>query len=115
RQMHDRVRAVLGKNSAEDRSIADIRLLKSVARAAGDRFEGLRVSSVCQLVEIDHMDVGLANQMVAERRADETGAAGDEDTPLHLSDRRRKRKPLHLTPPAAEVADRVPSLGMAFP
>ena len=60
-------------------------MLEAIARVARDRIERGQRGRVGQLVEIDDLVAEIADQVAADRRADEAGAAGDEDP--HVSDR----------------------------
>ena len=94
REMQDGVGLRLGEDRVERRPVADVHPVMAMAVAGagfGQRFE---VAGVGQHVDVGHRPVGGANHMPHGRRADEPGAASNQD--LHtctiLSDARDRGK-----------------------
>ncbi|MOA37532.1 hypothetical protein D3C78_1591310 [compost metagenome] len=77
--MHHGIGLVLAENALDCGALADIHLLEGIPRAGTGFGQGLEVASVGQLVEVDHIVCGVADDVANDRRADETGATGDED------------------------------------
>ncbi len=63
-------------------AVADIGTLEAIARVAGDRVERGEAGGVGELVEVDDLVSELADEIAADRRTDEAGAAGDQDPHL---------------------------------
>src|SRR5690606_29076585 len=78
-QVHYRVRLVFTENAIQLGAVADIDLLKRVARAVAGFGQGFQVAGVGELVDVHHAIRRVANDVTDDRRADEAGAAGDED------------------------------------
>ena len=78
-QMHHRVGLVAVEEPLQLGGVADVDLLEGVARVALGPRQGGQVGRVGQLVDVDDEGVGFGKKLADHRRADETGAAGDEN------------------------------------
>ena len=58
-------------------AVADIALMKAVARIVLNRLQRIEVGGIGQLVEVQHLGADLADQEPTYRRADKPGPAGD--------------------------------------
>ena len=76
--MHHCVGLVFAEYARHFRGIADIDLLKAVARIVRDRSQRLQVARVSQFVDIDHAAIGIVDELTDDCRTDESGSAGDE-------------------------------------
>ena len=79
RKIHHRVGLVLLEQLAQRRAIADALLLERVMRIGRGAGQRIEIGGIGQLVDIDDARMGVSQQMPDHRRADEAGAAGDED------------------------------------
>jgi len=83
REVADGVDGVLVEDPAHRLAIADVRVHEDVARAAGGRdiLQARRIAGVGERVEVDDPAriPGLGEDVADEVRADEAGAAGDEE------------------------------------
>ncbi|MNT65987.1 hypothetical protein D3C72_2040170 [compost metagenome] len=61
-------------------AIGDIGLDELITRAVGHGGKRLEVAGIGQLVQIEHFVLGMAQQMANERRANEAGSAGDQES-----------------------------------
>ena len=78
-EIEDRGRLVLGKDAFDERAIADVAVHELVAFVVAKRRQRVEIPRVGQLVEIDDARPALRERLEHEVRADETGAAGDEE------------------------------------
>ncbi len=79
-QVQDGVGPELGDDGVDGRAIADIDLVVAVAIAGlrlGERFQ---VTGVGQLVDVGDGPVGVADDVTHDGRADEAGAAGNQNS-----------------------------------
>ena len=83
-QVHDCVWLEPGKHGADTRLVGDIGLDEFIAAVAGDSQQRLQVARVGQLVEVEHLMIGVIDQVTNQGRADETGAAGDENAHVRV-------------------------------
>ena len=63
-----------------DRFVGDVALHEAIAIAAGHPLDRGQRTSICQLVEIQHLIGGVFDQVANQCRTDKAGTAGDEDT-----------------------------------
>jgi len=89
REVDDRVRAVAREQVGDERAVADVAAHERVARVAADRREVAEVPRVGELVEVHDRLAGRREPVEREVRADEAGAAGDEDHGSANAGRRR--------------------------
>ena len=80
RQVHDRVRLELGQGATDHRAVADIGLQELVVRVVRDAGQRFEVAGVGQLVEVEHLVLGVIEQVANQRRTNKTRAAGDQNT-----------------------------------
>ena len=78
-EVHHRARLVLGKQTIEQRAVADVAVDEDVARIALQGGQGFEVAGVSQRVEVEHRLVAGGQPVEHEVRADESGAACHED------------------------------------
>src|SRR5262245_65274369 len=71
RQMHDRVGFETRKNVSDGRPIADIGEAEMIARMALDRGERSEIARVGQLIDHQHLVIGMADKMSYKCRLDE--------------------------------------------
>jgi hypothetical protein len=77
-QMHDGIGAMISKNTLKGVDVADIHLLKKMARmsaSVGQRFE---VTGVGEFIDIDNCVFSLCNAVPYYSRTDKPSAACDE-------------------------------------
>jgi hypothetical protein len=74
REVDDRMRRKIGEQAFDRVAVANVGMHEAVAWIAGNISQRLEVSGVCQLVEIAHLMVGLADQQSTHRRSNEAGA-----------------------------------------
>ena len=79
RQMGDHRGGEISEDLANPHRIADVGLGEAVAVASRHRVEGTQIAGVGDLVEIQHLMIGMGDQVADQRRADEPGAPGDQD------------------------------------
>ena len=79
-QVHDGVRLKLRQRGANRRLIDYIGLQELVARVIRDAGQGLQVTGVGQLVEVEHLVLGVVEQMADQCRANKARATGDQNT-----------------------------------
>jgi hypothetical protein len=78
-EMHHRIRLMFMEDTRYFRGIADIDLLETITGIVRHRGQGLQIPRVGQLVYIDDTASGIVDELAYDSRADESGAAGDED------------------------------------
>ena len=61
--------------------IPNVDLLKGVSRIVGNREYRFEVGRVGQLIDIDHPNVGIVDQVADHGRTDETGTSCDQNGP----------------------------------
>ena len=78
-EMQDRVGREALQPLGDQLAVEDIGAAEMIARVAGDRVQRFRVGGVGQLIDIEDCGAELADKQPAHRRADKTGAAGNQD------------------------------------
>ncbi len=77
--MHHRIR-LEGTQSRFDRLvIADVGLQEPVSRVMLHRIQRLQVGGIGETVDVEHRDAQVLDEVAAQSRPDETGAARYED------------------------------------
>ena len=87
RQVGDNVWAEIPESLGHRVAVADVDPAKAVALAVVDGPQRREVAGIGQLVEVEHVVSRLGQQVPDQGRADEAGAAGDENTqsgPAHV-------------------------------
>ena len=79
REVHDGARAMLGKQPPHERAVGDVALNELMAPIAAHLVEIAHVAGIGELVQIDKLFASVRDGRNDEVRADETGAAGDEE------------------------------------
>jgi hypothetical protein len=79
REMHHRVRLMLGEGRPHRPGIDDVRPQQRVPGMPGRFLERLLGGGVGHLVEVDHVVAGAAHDMPDDGRADEPAAAGQKN------------------------------------
>ena len=82
-QMHHRTGPVLGEDAPQRGTVTDIDFLEGIAPIGLDVRERAWRRRVGELVDIDDLGVGLADEEADEGRADEARAAGDQNLQDH--------------------------------
>ena len=82
RQMHHRVGIEARKNISDGRAIADIGPAEMIARMALHRSQRGEIAGIGQLVDDQHLVIGMADEMSDQRRPDESRPTGDDN--LHV-------------------------------
>ena len=77
--MQDRVGREASQQLGDQLAVEDIGAAEVIARIVGDRVQRFRIGGVGQLVDIEDRGAELADKQPAHRRADKTGAAGNQD------------------------------------
>jgi hypothetical protein len=77
-EVDDAVGVALVEHAPDSARISDVDLLKGVVRGVGYLGNGVEVTGVGELVDVDDADVG-AGETADQGRTDEAGAAGDEE------------------------------------
>src|SRR6516162_9237112 len=83
RQMHDRVGVKTRKNVGDGRTIADIGEAEMITRMALHRSERGKIAGISQLVDDEHLVVGVSDKISHQCRPDEARSTSDND--LHAS------------------------------
>ena len=78
-EVHNRAWLVLGQQAVEQGAVPDVALHEHMARVALQGGEAFQVAGVGQRVEVQHRFAGRGDPIEKEVRADEAGAAGDEN------------------------------------
>ncbi|MNJ58276.1 hypothetical protein D3C77_539040 [compost metagenome] len=79
-QVHDGMRLEALEYSADSCLIGNVgldELVAGIGRDAGQRFQ---VTGIGQLVQVEHFVLGIVDQVTHQRRTDESGSAGDENS-----------------------------------
>lgn len=84
RQVHDRVGLEALEDGTDGRLVDDVGLDELVAGVGRDAAQRLQVTGVGQLVQVEHFVVGVVDQVAYQRRADEPGSTGDENSHVGL-------------------------------
>ena len=82
-EVHHRSRAECGEDLVQGRSVADIDLVKAVARRVGDRGKRFEIAGLGELVEVRDVVRRALYQVPNHGRADEASPAGNEDAMIH--------------------------------
>ncbi|MNP12715.1 hypothetical protein D3C76_1049640 [compost metagenome] len=85
-QVHDRMGLEARQCGTDRLAFGDIGLEELVARVAGCRCQGFEVAGVGQFVEVENLMLGVVQQMANERRANEAGSAGDQESHVSCPD-----------------------------
>ena len=81
RKMHHDFGLVAGKHGPQRGEIAQVGPFKGVVGQAGHWVQAAQIGGVGQRVQVDELVLGVArHQEIEEVRADEAGAAGDQDS-----------------------------------
>ena len=78
-QVHDGIGLVLGKDAVEFCAVANIDLLKRVARAGAALGQRGQVARVGQLIDIDDAVARVANDVAHQGGANKAGTAGNQE------------------------------------
>ena len=78
-EMHHGVRLKALEHLAHLRRIGDVRAHERVARIVRHRRERIQIARIGELVDHQHLMVGLADDVANHRGADEARAAGDQN------------------------------------
>jgi hypothetical protein len=78
RKVHDGIGPMLGEQLGNQRAVADISLNERVCRISLERRQGVQISCVGELVQIDHAQT-ISYRLKHEVRADEARSASDEE------------------------------------
>lgn len=78
-QVHDRLGLEALEQRADGGLVDDIGLDELVAGVGGDTRQRLQVACVGQLVEVEHLVFGVADQVANQRRSNKAGTAGNEN------------------------------------
>lgn len=95
-QVHHGIRPVLCEYAVEFGSVANIHLLKSIARIIGYLSQRFQIAGISQLIDIDDRVLGVLDNMTDNGRTDKARAAGNEDSFFVCG--------LHLIPVSVGVA-----------
>ena len=88
-QVHHGVGLMLLEDPGDLRGVADVDMLEVVAGVVPGLGQRGEVAGVGQLVDVDDLGLGLANELADDGRTDETGTAGQQD--LHTGDTQSPR------------------------
>ena len=77
-EVHDRVGPMLGEQTRNQRTVADIALHEDVP-VVGQALERFAIAGVGQQVQVDHPGIARAEQVMNEVGPDESGTAGDKN------------------------------------
>lgn len=78
-QVHDGIGLVLGKDTVQLGAVANIDLLKRVARAGAALGQRGQVARVGQLIDIDDAVARVANDVAHQGGANKAGTAGNQE------------------------------------
>lgn len=78
-QVHHGIRLVLCEYAVEFGSVANIHLLKSVARIIGYLGQRFQIAGISQLIDIDDRVLSVLDNMTDNGRTDKARAAGNKD------------------------------------
>ena len=78
-EVHHRVGLVFLEQFSQGCGLGDAGLLEGVVEVFAGAGQRVQIGRVGQLVDVDDAGMGVAQEMAHHRRADEPGAAGDED------------------------------------
>ncbi|CAM5367949.1 hypothetical protein RLIN73S_00790 [Rhodanobacter lindaniclasticus] len=79
-EIHDGIGLVFGQQLRHQRAVADVALYENVTRITLQRGQRIEVAGIGELVQVDHAQA-VGHRLQHEIRADETGAAGDQQGP----------------------------------
>ncbi|MNH24669.1 hypothetical protein D3C79_846180 [compost metagenome] len=83
-QVHDRVGFEAFKHATDGCLICNIGLDEFVAGIGRDAGQRLQVTGIGQLVQVEYFVLGIVDQVTHQRRTDEAGPAGDENSHVGL-------------------------------
>ena len=109
-QMEDGVDRMLLHDGEHAAAVADVGLNERIARRAIDLRKRGEVGGVGELVDVDHRVLGVGDEMTTDGRADEAGAAGDQDSHGRVSP---TRNGVSISPSGGNAASRSDSVGTA--
>ena len=78
-QVHHGIRLVLCEYAVEFSAVANIHLLKSIARIIGYLGQRFQIAGISQLIDIDDRVLGVLDNMTDNGRTDKARAAGNKD------------------------------------
>ena len=78
-QVHHGIRLVLCEYAVEFGAVANIHLLKSIARIACYLSQRFQIAGISQLIDIDDRVLGVLDNMTDNGRTDKARAAGNKD------------------------------------
>src|SRR5215831_13668761 len=78
RKVYDGMRLITIEKRSQLYSVADVDFRECVTVVSVSLWDRGEISSVCQLIDIDHVGAGLIKQVPDHRRSDKAGAAGYE-------------------------------------
>ena len=78
-QVHHGIRLVLCEYAVEFGAVANIHLLKSIARIIGYLGQRFQIAGISQLIDIDDRVLGVLDNMTDNGRTDKARAAGNKD------------------------------------
>ena len=90
RQVHHGIGLVLCEYAVMLGAVANIHLLKSIARIIGYLGQRFQIAGISQLIDIDDVILGVLENMTENGRADKARAAGNKDF-LHKFQRIAKK------------------------
>ena len=79
RQMHDRVGIETRKNLGNGRTIADIGAAEAIARMTLHRSKRGEIAGIGQLVDDQHLVIGVTDEMSDQRRSDKARSTRDHN------------------------------------
>src|SRR5438105_15698723 len=113
RKMHDAIDLLAKHHIGHRRLIADVDLVKSIARIASNLRERNRTRGIGELIDIDNPDAEIAHQMTADRRTNKSRPAGDQN--LHQFPSSPYRNPLSTVANAGALRSLSDRTGAAPP
>ncbi|MNG22499.1 hypothetical protein D3C84_1069860 [compost metagenome] len=78
-QVQDGIRLELGERLRHLGLVADIGTEEPVARVARHAGQGFQIAGIGQLVQVEDLVFAVVQQVADQCRADEAGAAGDQN------------------------------------
>ncbi|MNL06150.1 hypothetical protein D3C87_1267800 [compost metagenome] len=76
-QVHDGVRLMLAQNSVDLVTVTNINVFEQVSRVLADSCQGLKVTRISELIDINDRIGSAGDDMADDRRTDKSGAAGN--------------------------------------
>src|SRR5690606_17575914 len=84
-QVHDGVWLELAQRRDDALGIGNIGLNEAIPWACIDLGQRFQIAGIGQLVEVEHLVLGVLNQMADQRRSDEAGSAGNKNAHLLIA------------------------------